>query len=621
MSVLNAIVERWRGANHGGSETQIGVKVDVRRVDIAHFRGIERLSWRIPKGTHFQALIGPGDSAKSTILSAIDMTLSDRWNLSITDTDFYQCNIEEPISIRVALCDLPAAIRRHDVLGMSLAGIDDAGELYEDPDDDHDSCVVVALTIDKSLEPAWTAYRPSKPEPIVTVTAAARRLIGAYKIDERVDNHLRWSRTSALGRLTEAKHGTNELLLNAGREARTAVFAAIPPELSDLVETVQQRLHALGSGEFKDLKPGLDQSLSSSTGNLALYEDVIPLTNYGLGSRRLAGVAVQQLANADKGILLIDEIEYGLEPHRLVNLLTCIKDHTALSLALVTTHSPTALRNVDVGDLAIVRRDSHGNVTVHSFAPEHTELQKVLRSSPEAFLARRVVLVEGATEYGFTLELLDGWNRELAAAAEPSSGALGVEVVQGSGNATIEWARVLADLGYEVVLLIDSDVEKDCVAADLLASQGVAVVRWKDLFHLERAVTDALNGAELTALIEKAIELSDDPSSSRNNYLVHLKKCGLSEGITTLAVNDWIELGVDLDAARNYVADAAHKSGWFKQVHKGRELATLVLAADGYASTDTATKVRSLREAVVAAARHSSPGVTVPDELSGKTNE
>ncbi|MGB3473681.1 MAG: AAA family ATPase [Mycobacterium sp.] len=549
------------------------------------------------------------------------MALSDRWNLSIADTDFYQCNIEEPISIRVALSDLPAAIRQHDTLGMSLTGIDDAGELYEDPDDDHDSCVVVALTIDKSLEPAWTAYRPNKPEPIVTVTAAARRLIGAYKIDERVDNHLRWSRTSALGRLTEAKHGTSELLLKAGREARSAVFDAVPAELSELVETVQQRLHTLGSGEFKDLKPGLDQSLSTSTGNLALYEGVVPLTNYGLGSRRLAGVAAQQLANADKGILLIDEIEYGLEPHRLVNLLTCIKDRATPSLALVTTHSPTALRNVDVSDLAIVRRDALGNVTVQSFAPDQTELQRVLRSSPEAFLARRVVLVEGATEYGFVLELLDGWNRELAAIGEPSSAAVGAEFVSGNGGATVGWARVLSELGYDIVLVIDSDVQKDREAADALTDLGVTVVRWKDPFHLERAVTDALNATELTALIERAIDLSDDPSSSRNNYLDHLKKCGLPETVTTLVVDDWIDLGVDLGTARDRTAHVAHKSGWFKQVHKGRELAKLLLAAEGYAATDTASKVQSLRDAVFAAAPHRSPDATAPDESTGKGEE
>jgi putative ATP-dependent endonuclease of the OLD family len=130
-----------------------GVGVDVRRVDIAHFRGIEQMCWRIPKGTRFLGLVGPGDSGKSTILSAIDMALGDRWNLAISDTDFYQGDVEKPISIRVALTDLPMSIRQHDTLGMSLTGIDDSCEIHQDPGDDHDLCLVIALTVDKNLEP------------------------------------------------------------------------------------------------------------------------------------------------------------------------------------------------------------------------------------------------------------------------------------------------------------------------------------------------------------------------------------------------------------------------------------------------------------------------------------
>lgn len=586
-------------------------------MDIAHFRGIEHMFWRIPKGTHFLALIGPGDSAKSTILSAIDMALSDRWNLAITDTDFHQSDVERPISIRVALSDLPASIRQHDMLGMSLAGIDDAGELHEDPDDGHDACVVIALSVDKNLEPNWTAYRPNKPEPMVNVTAAARRLIGAYKVDERIDTHLRWSRTSALGRLTEAKHGADELLVNASREARKAVSDAIPQELSELVKTVQQRVHTLGSGEFKDLKPGLDQSLSTSTGNLALYEGAVPLSNYGLGSRRLTGVAAQQLANADKGIILIDEIEYGLEPHRLANLLTCIKDRAASALAIATTHSPTALRHLDVDDLGIVRLDNDGTATVRSFAPDQTDLLKLLRSSPEAFLARRVVLAEGKTEYGFILELFDRWNDDLAEDGKPSSAAIGAVAVEGSGGATIKWAQVLADVGYDVVLFIDSDVTEDCAAADALEDHGVAVVRWKDGFNIERAVADVLTASELTALIEMAVELSDDPSSSRNNFLDHLKAHGLPEAVATLAVDDWIEQGHSLDAAREAVAGAAHKRSWFKRVDKGRALTALLLEAENYPDSDTASKVQELRDAVFAAARETDTGA--PNNPSNAT--
>ena len=575
--------------------------MDVRRVDIRNFRGIKQLSWRLPKGASFVALIGPGDSAKSTILTAIDMALSDRWNLSVSDTDFFLGNIDEPINIRVALGDLPPSVRQHSALGMSLSGIDDAGDLHEDPDGDHEACVVVALTIDENLEPTWTAHRPEKATPPAIVTAAARRLLGTYKVDERIDSHLRWSRTSALGRLTEAKHGADEVLLRASRAARQAASNAIPTELVELIASVQQRLHTLGSGEFRNLQAGLDQSLSSSTGNLALYEGPVPLTNYGLGSRRLAGVAAQQLAHEGEGVLLIDEIEYGLEPHRLVNLLTHLRKQGAHSLVVTTTHSPTALQHLAIDDLGLVRRDSDGTVTVASFTPDNTELQKLLRRSPEAFLARRVVLAEGKTEYGVVSELVDRWNNQRATEGSPSAAALGVVAVEGSGGAgSIGWARVLANLGYDVVLFIDSDVPKDCGDADALKALGVTVVRWEDGLRTEQAVTAVLGAARLSALIQKAVDLSDDPSSSQSNFLGHLKTHGLTAQATNLIVDDWVSLGVSLADARAVVASAAHAYKWFKRVDKGRDLAAALLDGDDFNRSDAAAKVQALHDAIFA---------------------
>jgi hypothetical protein len=70
----------------------------------------------------FVTLIGPRDSGKSAILSAIDMALGNRWILSLGDSDFHRCDVEEPISIRVALTDLPpGAVRRRSPRSMRPA--------------------------------------------------------------------------------------------------------------------------------------------------------------------------------------------------------------------------------------------------------------------------------------------------------------------------------------------------------------------------------------------------------------------------------------------------------------------------------------------------------------------
>ena len=69
----------------------------IRRIDIENFRGVNKLSWRLPADQAFFVLIGPGDATKSTILTAIERGLSERWNITFSDTDFHHANIDNPI--------------------------------------------------------------------------------------------------------------------------------------------------------------------------------------------------------------------------------------------------------------------------------------------------------------------------------------------------------------------------------------------------------------------------------------------------------------------------------------------------------------------------------------------
>jgi len=573
--------------------------MEIRRIDIQNFRGIKSLTWNIPAGRRFLALIGPGDSTKSSILSAIDMALSDRWNLSFTDTDFYQADVNNPISIRVTLTGLPPELRQHHVLGLHLSGLDAAGELHQDPEDDHEVCVTICLTVDGELEPKWTAFRPGKGTDEAAVSSAARRLIGTYKVDERIDAHLRWTKTSALGRLTQTKHGATKLLVEANRTARAAVAGSIPEDLGQLAKSIQEKMHDLGSGVFESLQPGLDQSLSNSSGNLALYEGTVPLTNYGLGSRRLAGIAAQQLAHDGKAFLLVDEIEYGLEPHRLVNLLAQLRRTDIPGQVFVTTHSPIVLRHLDAEDLAVVRSLADGRVEVKCLAAGNENIQKLLRASPEAFLARRIAIGEGKTEYGLLLGLLDQWDAEAAVNGTPVSAALGVVAVEGSGSDTVTRGEILDELGYEVTLLMDSDVNDVNVKADAFAARPKAeAVRWRDGFNVERAVCEVLDADGLTALIQLGITLSEHPDDGAANFLTHLGNAGLPRDQTSLNVGDWVSSGYSLSKARELIAKVASKKSWFKQVHRGRALASQLMAARHLQDSDELAKVNALRAAI-----------------------
>jgi hypothetical protein len=366
-----------------------------------------------------------------------------------------------------------------------------------------------------------------------------------------------------------------------------------------LTAAVQEKLHAMGSGEFTDLKAGLDQSLSSSTGTLALYEGPIPLTNYGLGSRRLAAIATQHLAHEGKAVLLIDEVEQGLEPHRLIGLLRELRRPGAYSHVVATTHSPTVLRQLDASDLAIVRRSNNGDVAIASVSADDEDMQKLFRTSPEAFLARRVVVCEGKTEFGIALELMQEWDAARAAAGSPSSAALGVVAVEaGGGTAAIKCSSLLFDAGYDVVLFMDSDVPDDNIQADALLERGISVVRWQDGFNSERAACEVLDADGLTKLIRAAVTLADHPDSAEATYLDNLRKHNGGRKVPGLDVSEWQEAGISIAEARQVVAETASKFKWFKRVDKGRELARQILRGVSLYGSDVGTKLDMLNGAI-----------------------
>lgn len=585
----------------------------IRRVDIENFRGIKSASWRLPADRRFFALIGPGDATKTTVLTAIERALHDRAGLSVLDTDFYGAMVDEPLRIRVAVDDLPDELIAMDAFGGFLAGIDEDGEWTHDPADDSERCIIVEFLVEADLDPVWQSYRPpvegadgEDPSPI---RARHRARMTAYRIDDRVDAHLRWSRSSSLGKLTVSRDDTRSTLTHAGRKAREAAAGAVTDSLKSLAAEVQTQVQAIGTTRFGDLRPGLDLSLTNSQGNLALFDGDIPLTNFGLGTRRLTGAATQQLANQGTTTLLVDEVEHGLEPHRLVHLLRHLRNSDAFSQVFVTTHSPTALMHLEPEDLVMVRSSS-GETELKPL-DEPAELRPLLKASPEAFLARRIVINEGKTEYGVVLEHLAQWDENTGSDKVPSA-ALGVVAIEGNGGTgSASRAAHFLNLGYDIVLFIDSDDANANTLADRIAADGGAVIRWEGDHSIETAVCAELSQAGLTAFIEAAIEVADDPDSAKTTYATALVANGAPDdaaGAETLDVSTWAAAGVDLGQARDIVGRTAKgkskdkDKGWFKRVDKGRRLGRFILDAPDLDGGEVQSTIDALREAIYAPA-------------------
>lgn len=465
----------------------------IRNVTIKNFRGVKELDWSLSTANIF-CLIGKGDSSKSTILEAIRYVFYPQWNLVLSDSDFYQCKVENAIVIEVTIGDLVEELCSLNKYGYSLRGWDAAGlKLVDEPDDQLERVLTVRLMVEKDLEPKWTAVCNRNPEGVPFRQADRNKvsvgLIGAYS-----ERQLSWATGTALAKLTETQ-SLNELLANASRTARTSLDADRHVTLKNFDAAAmksQEVAKLLGVPVVDAYKAHLDlTSINLKVGGLALHDGDIPLRQLGLGSRRMLLCGIQNLGLEDDHITLFDEVEFGLEPHRISRLIKHVRDDQ-IGQYFLTTHSPTVLRELTVKDLNVVH-SKDGVVQIISAAlaclQEHG-VQGKIRSSAEAFLAKKVVVCEGATEVGF----LRGFDDYQVETNKDPLSFHGVALLDARGASKVKaLAKAFKSLRYDVSVLADGDAEQQFSEADEaeLVELGVPVHVWSDKLSLEeRALRD-----------------------------------------------------------------------------------------------------------------------------------
>lgn len=102
----------------------------IRRLEIKNFRSIKELNWTPSPGIN--CLIGPGDSGKSSILDAIDLCLGARRSAPFGDTDFFELDVTQAVTILITLGALHDELKNLDAYGDYLRGFDSATGLVED---------------------------------------------------------------------------------------------------------------------------------------------------------------------------------------------------------------------------------------------------------------------------------------------------------------------------------------------------------------------------------------------------------------------------------------------------------------------------------------------------------
>ncbi|MDQ0589889.1 ATP-dependent nuclease [Variovorax paradoxus] len=544
----------------------------IRRLEIQNFRSIQSLNWAPSAGVN--CLIGPGDSGKSTILDAIDLCLGARRTSALGDMDFFAMNVDVPITICVTLGELPASLMDIDVYGEFLRGFNPVIGLVEDePGVGIETVITLRLQVAADLEPTWSLFsvRAEQQRLERTLPWKERSALVPARIGSFASSNLSWSRSSVLNRITDERVELGAELARAARQARANFGNQAAAHLSQTLEVVRQTANSLGVPVGAMPQALLDaHSVSIGDGAIALHgETGIPLRSLGTGSSRLLVAGLQRAAAGTAPIALVDEVEHGLEPHRLMRFLDSLgaKEAAAPPLQVfLTTHSPVALRELSGSQLFVVR--SMGGHHVVKLAGTSNEVQSTLRADPEAFLARSAIVCEGASEVGFARGLDQAWSH----AGARSFLALGGSYVNaGGGSPDNSFARgtALLNLGYRVLVFVDAD--KPCAPGvpEAFVAAGGQVLTWRPGLTLEDEMFRYLPDAALDALLMKAEELAGVDLMND-----HIRT--RSQGQRALAdIRAERQRGAYQVATRELLGAASRirNNGWFKSLTTYQEVA------------------------------------------------
>lgn len=538
----------------------------ITNLEIANFKGIKNAFITFPKDSRVVCLIGAGDSTKSTILQAIEWILWPSWNLPASDSDFFECDTTAPIVLRGTFTELPEKLLSEDKFGLYLRRTDvpiKEGK-NDEPADGSPICLTIQLTIDGSLEPKWEVVC-NRNEP-KNIALSDRKSIIADKIGNNCAKDMLWGKFSVLQKYADAKGTIHDVQTSVLRDIAQKADLHTLDDISKTIKTIGKEYGVGFKGEVTNHMQIQGISLSTTVG---LFDEKAPLSQRGLGSQRLLSMGLNINASSNNSILLVDEIETGLEPYRLRSIINELRiKHTTVGQAIMTTHSPIAVAECTIKELLIVHSaDGTTQCIPLESGDKETDdaMQAQIRKNAEAVLCKRIIVCEGKTEQGF-IRALDTY---LAREKGIRIAYAGIGTADGGGSTAIKCTKLLSSCGYDVCLFMDSDKTEEKVQKDELKNAGIFVFDWEEPNAIEEQIFNDIPLSLVTKLIAIAIDeygldsvksrLSEIPYTENDGYLViDEMDISLKRSIGTIAKTKKVE--------------------WYKRIDLGEKLGNVIFS-------------------------------------------
>lgn len=460
----------------------------ILRLKIENFRGIECADIKFPE-SWLVCLIGSGDSTKSTLLEAIRWNLWTSWNVGATDNDFYNENLSKLIIITGFYAELPDKLIAEDKCGLFLRNadipLDDTTN--DEPTDSISVSIAIRLTIDETLKPHWELVTNRK---VKDISEHDRALLSIGLVGSNCSHDLVWGRYSVLQKYADSgdvlKNTYTEAMREVSKKTNLSQLDSVSEIVNDLGKHYGVGFHAAVTNKI------LMQNGSFST-VVGLFDGEVPLKQRGLGSQRLLSMALNIKATSDESILLIDEVENGLEPYRICNLINEFRtSHHSSGQIIMTTHSPVVVAECKLDELMVIQ-SNEGTTTSFSLKAQDEQtdinLQAEIRRNPEAFLCKKIIVCEGKTEYGF----IRAFDNYLECKYHSRIAYRGTGAAIGSGNTLFQSAYVLKNCGYNVCILMDSDVDAEESHKDDAKKAGIEIFDWEFGNSIEEQIFQDVN--------------------------------------------------------------------------------------------------------------------------------
>lgn len=554
----------------------------IRKLLIRHFRGINKLDWKPASGMNF--ILGGGDVGKTTLLDAIAMLLNPSNATIVSEADYWQRDTTQDFEIE-AVMHIPVASEISTQRSFAWPWAWDGENavmptIKADGSDDmptpDDPVYRIRVRGTSELELVWEIVQPHGEADHFSV--ALRRKIGLVRLsaDERNDRDLRLVYGSALDRLL----ADSALRSRIGKQVSAfSLDESLNKKGKDAISALDKRLStaALPSGLKLGLTTSQGISIGALIGLLAENDGVsLPLSSWGAGTRRMAALEIASSIEKDASVVIIDEIERGLEPYRLRKLINDLLG--AAHQTFVTTHSPVAISCAKEAHLWYL--DSVGNIG----ELPHTKISSQQRREPETFLARLAVIAEGPTEVGFLRFLL-----EKAFKTQPLDH--GVRVCNGEGNeSTLALLEALSSAGLTFAGLADNEGNNPGRWAVVKKALGERLLQWSE-GCTEQHVIEAIPEDKLTELLkdaeggfngERLRTLATRIGIAEKGLVViqaKLAETGKSLRQLIIEAATGCRMGAPADAQKEW---KSHERCWFKSEGGGRELAEIMVSVGAW---------------------------------------